>query len=81
MSAFCLGLGGKRDEELILPINDSLSATLSSDQVRTGLSSQRTIRKSHHPNPGLQDGQGMIKRKNSARLGRHVLATLQRCPI
>ncbi len=25
--------GGKRDEKLILPINDSISATLSSDQV------------------------------------------------
>jgi len=26
-------LGGKRDEDLILPINDSLSVTLSQDQV------------------------------------------------
>jgi hypothetical protein len=26
--------GGKRDEDLILPINDSLSVTLSSEQVQ-----------------------------------------------
>lgn len=26
-------VGGKRDEELIIPINDSLSATLSLDEV------------------------------------------------
>ncbi len=29
--------GGKRDEELILPINDSLSVTLSSEQVKSYL--------------------------------------------
>ena len=28
--------GGKRDEELILPINSSLSVTLHQDQVSTG---------------------------------------------
>ena len=29
---FCF-LGGKRDEELVLPVNSSLSVTLSQDQV------------------------------------------------
>ncbi len=35
MTSLCWFLsGGKRDEDLILPINDSLSVTLSSEQVR-----------------------------------------------
>ncbi len=29
----CVSAGGKRDEHLILPINDSLSLTLNSDEV------------------------------------------------
>ena len=29
----CACAGGKRDEKLILPINDSVSVTLSSDQM------------------------------------------------
>lgn len=32
-------VGGKRDEELIIPINDSLSATLSLDEVSASKSS------------------------------------------
>lgn len=32
-------VGGKRDEELIIPINDSLSATLSLDEVSESESS------------------------------------------
>lgn len=31
---FILDAGGKRDENLILPLNDSLSGTLNTDQVR-----------------------------------------------
>lgn len=34
---FILFSGGKRNEELILPINDSISGTLSTDQVRDSI--------------------------------------------
>jgi hypothetical protein len=36
-------LGGKRDEKLILPINDSISLTLSSKQVTTSLLPSESI--------------------------------------
>uniref|UniRef100_A0A452TRY0 Diphosphomevalonate decarboxylase-like N-terminal domain-containing protein n=1 Tax=Ursus maritimus TaxID=29073 RepID=A0A452TRY0_URSMA len=41
----CLGLsvpGGKRDEDLVLPINSSLSVTLHQDQLKTAISKDFT---------------------------------------